>query len=309
MDAIRIGTRGSKLALTQTKWVAARLQALHPGLTVDIEIIRTTGDRIQDRPLEAIGVKGAFTKELDIAQLEGAVDVVVHSLKDLPTTTPDGLVIAAIPERADARDGFFSRTGDALAQMSKGARIGTSSLRRRAQLLAMRPDIEPVDIRGNIDTRLEKMRGSGQVDGIVLALAGVGRLGMEYQITEALSISEWLPAPGQGALAVTARSDDEAVRKLLSALDDPATRVAVSAERAVLARVEGGCHVPLGAYATVDGDKLALDALIAAPNGELLIRTDIKTDTANAVEAGTKLAEILLEQGGAAILAALEHKN
>jgi len=306
MQTIRIGSRGSKLALTQTNWVADRLRAAHPGLHIEIDVIKTTGDVIQDRPLELIGVRGAFTKELDVALLDASIDLVVNSLKDLPTTMTEGIALAAIPERADARDGFFSRTGAALMDLPAGARIGTSSLRRRAQLLALRPDLKAVDIRGNVDTRLQKMR-DGAVDGILLALAGVGRLGMEYEVTEALDCSRWLPAPGQGALGITTRTDDQAVRNLVSAIEDAPTRIAVAAERAVLAQVEGGCHVPLGAHAVVDGDQVALDALIAALDGHKIVRDQVIANIANAADAGTELANRLLAQGGAAILAALGH--
>lgn len=294
------------MALTQTNWVADRLRAAHPGLHIEIDVIKTTGDVIQDRPLELIGVRGAFTKELDVALLDASIDLVVNSLKDLPTTMTEGIALAAIPERADARDGFFSRTGAALMDLPAGARIGTSSLRRRAQLLALRPDLKAVDIRGNVDTRLQKMR-DGAVDGILLALAGVGRLGMEYEVTEALDCSRWLPAPGQGALGITTRTDDQAVRNLVSAIEDAPTRIAVAAERAVLAQVEGGCHVPLGAHAVVDGDQVALDALIAALDGHKIVRDQVIANIANAADAGTELANRLLAQGGAAILAALGH--
>jgi len=301
--SIRIGTRGSKLALWQANWVAARLRERCPGLEIAVEVVKTTGDVVQDRPLAEIGVKGSFTKELDRAQLAGRVDVVVHSLKDMPTDPVDGLVLAAVPERADARDVFIGKTAGRMADVPQGARIGTGSLRRRAQLRAMRPALRAEDIRGNIDTRLRKLRESNALDGILLAAAGVQRLELAVQTTELLELADWLPAPGQGALGVVVREDDEATHRAAVTLDHAETRAAVTAERALLARLEGGCHVPVGAHAEVRDGRLALAALVAHPDGAPLIRAQGECTIEDAETAGKSLAEQLLAQGGDQILA------
>jgi hydroxymethylbilane synthase len=305
---LRIGTRGSRLALQQTQWVVSRLRDIEPSLQIETEIIRTVGDRVQDRPLDQLSVQGVFTKELDHALLDGGVDLVVHSLKDLPTVLTEGISIAAIPEREDARDAFIGRNGLLLADLPKGASVGTSSLRRRAQLLAIRSDLRPTEIRGNIDTRLRKLEVSGQNSAIILAAAGLRRLELHNVITEYLDFDRWLPAAGQGALAIACRPDDAAVRRAASALDNPEVRAAVTAERALLAKVEGGCHVPVGAYGRIVRGALVLDGLIAALDGCQVVRRQVKGEPADAWQLGEQLAERLLAEGGADILASLEDR-
>ena len=306
---IRIGTRGSKLALWQAHWVAERLRAAHADISVSIEIIKTVGDRVQDRPVEQIGVEGAFTRELDQALIDGRVEVAVHSLKDLPTTPADGIELAAIPEREDPRDVFIGKAARCIGDLPQGAVVGISSLRRRAQLLALRPDVKTAELRGNVDTRLRKLRDSSTLGGIMLALAGVRRLGLENAVTEVLELDRWLPAPGQGALAVTVRIDDADAQRLVSELDDAGTRAAVTAERALLARLEGGCHVPVGAYARLDDGILVLDGLIAALDGSRVVRSSVRGTPARGRHLGEELAEVLLSEGGAELLATFEARR
>jgi hydroxymethylbilane synthase len=309
MDKVlRIGTRGSRLALQQTQWVISRLCEADPGLQIETEIIRTVGDRVQDRPLDQLSVQGAFTKELDHALLDRVVDLVVHSLKDLPTVPTEGIAIAAIPEREDARDAFIGKGGLRLAELPKGASVGTGSLRRRAQLLAIRPDLRPTEIRGNIDTRLRKLELSGRNSAIILAAAGLRRLDLQDAITEYLDFDQWLPAPGQGALAIACRPDDTRTRRVASALDNAEARAAVTAERALLAKVEGGCHVPVGAYGRIVRGALVLDGLVAAIDGTQVVRRQIKGEPADAWQLGEQLANRLLAEGGADILASLEDR-
>jgi hydroxymethylbilane synthase len=295
-----IGTRGSKLALWQTNWVAGRLAERFPGLKVEIEVIKTTGDRIQDVPLSQIGDKGLFTKELDRALLDGRADLAVHSLKDVPTTLTEGIVVAAIPEREDPRDAFIGKDGLTFRGLPEGGRVATGSLRRRAQLAALRPDILIEDLRGNIDTRLRTLRESKTLHGIILALAGVRRLSLTDAVTEILGPPDWLPAPGQGAIAIATR--DDAVREFAAALDHPETHCAVVAERAVLARLEGGCHVPMGAFARIEQDQLLLDAFVADLNGLRVVRDRRHGDLAEAERIGTESGSHLIEHGGAEIL-------
>jgi hydroxymethylbilane synthase len=305
LEQIRIGTRGSSLALYQTNWVAGRLRELNPGLHCEVEVIKTVGDQVQDRPLDQLGVQGAFTKELDVALLSGRVDLVVHSLKDQPTKTADGLQITAIPERADHRDVYIDKDGLRLSERGDGARIGTSSIRRRAQLTAINERLRGVPIRGNVDTRLRKLR-EGQFDGIILAAAGLTRLGLESEVTEYLDTERWLPAPGQGALAVMTRADDEPVREVVAKLEHFESRAAVTAERALLERVEGGCHVPVGAYARIEDGRLHLEGLIASPCENCVIRSAIAGAPEEAAELGMRLADTLLLAGGKDILEHLE---
>ncbi|MCX5769760.1 MAG: hydroxymethylbilane synthase [Candidatus Hydrogenedentes bacterium] len=303
---IRIGTRGSRLALQQTQWVVERLRKVKPGLQIETEIIRTVGDRVQDKPLDQLSVQGVFTKELDHALLDGVVDLVVHSLKDLPTVSTEGIAIAAIPEREDARDAFIGKRGVRLAELPKGASVGTSSLRRRAQLLAIRSDLRPTEIRGNIDTRLRKLELSDQNSAIILAAAGLRRIELQNVITEYLDFDQWLPAAGQGALAIACRPDDTAAKRVAAALDNPEVRAAVTAERALLAKVEGGCHVPVGAYGRIVRGALVLDGLVAAIDGSQVVRRQIKGEPADAWQIGEQLGERLLAEGGADILESLE---
>ena len=304
---LRIGTRGSQLALTQTRMMAAQLEAIWPELHTELVPIRTTGDQVQDRPLHQIGVRGLFTRELDAALREKRVDLAVHSLKDIPVVPPDDIVVAAVPEREDPRDAFFGKNGLRLKDLPHGMQIGTSSLRRRAQLMARRPDVIPVDLRGNIDTRLRKVRETEGLGGIILALAGVRRLGKGLidEVTEVFDIPDWLPAPGQGALAITVHADDAETQALVARLDHAPTRYAVIAERALMARLEGGCHVPVGALAQVTEDTLHLEGLIADPSGSPLLRNQVTGSVEKAADLGEKLAQWLLEAGGDDVLEAL----
>jgi hydroxymethylbilane synthase len=296
---LTIGSRGSQLALWQARWVAARLNEL--GHECRIEVIRTTGDKITDVPLAKVGTKGLFTKEIEEALLAGAADLAVHSLKDLPTELPPGLKLAAIPEREDPRDAVVGRR---LTQLHQGARVGTSSLRRSAQLLALRPDLIVEPLRGNLDTRLRKV-SEGQYDAIVLAAAGLKRLGWADRIAEILEPETMCPAVGQGALAIETRDGDGAVRAATAALDHPPTSIAVTAERAVLAGLGGGCQVPLGAYAMVSGDRIHLRAAITSADGTILIRRETEGPAAEPERLGAELVRELLDAGGQEILEAI----
>lgn len=296
-----IGTRGSKLALWQAGWVHARLLELEPGLSVSLKQIKTTGDKILDTPLATIGGKGLFVKEIEDALLRGEIDLAVHSMKDVPTRLPEGLEILSVPEREDPRDALISRGGATLNQLAAGARIGTSSLRRQAQLLSVRPDLSIQMLRGNLDTRLRKLE-AGEYDGVILAAAGLCRLGWADRVTEYLSPDVCLPAIGQGALALEGRADDTFVRELAGRMEHRPTRIAVTAERALLERLEGGCQVPIAAYATIQQDALSMSALVAGVNGRRLVRDSIQGPAAEAHTLGIRLAERLLERGGGEIL-------
>ena len=296
-----VGTRGSPLALWQAKWVQQQLREIAPQLSVEVQRIKTSGDKILDVPLAKIGGKGLFVKEIEEALLRGEIDLAVHSMKDVPTALPDGLGILCIPPRENPQDVLVSRQGQTLEQLPTGARIGTSSLRRQAQLLRRRPDFHISMLRGNLDTRLRKVR-EGEFDAIVLAAAGLRRMGWVDQVTEYLAPEVSLPAIGQGALAIEGRTSDSFVRDLLQPLDDPPTRTAVTAERALLDRLEGGCQVPIGAHATITGDRLALDALIASVDGRRVVRDRIEGPVSDARDLGLQLAERLLSQGGDEIL-------
>jgi hydroxymethylbilane synthase len=296
-----IGTRGSKLALWQAEWVHARLRQLEPGLSVSLKQIKTTGDKMLDTPLAAIGGKGLFVKEIEDALLRGEIDLAVHSMKDVPTRLPEGLEILSIPEREDPRDALISRGGATLDRLAAGARIGTSSLRRQAQLLNVRPDLSIHMLRGNLDTRLRKLE-AGEYDGIILAAAGLCRLGWSDRVTEYLSSDVCLPAIGQGALALEGRADDAFVRELAGRMEHRPTRIAVTAERALLERLEGGCQVPIAAYATIENDMLSMSALVAGVTGRRLVRDSIQGPATEAHTLGIRLAERLLERGGGEIL-------
>lgn len=295
---IRIGTRGSLLALWQAEHVKARLEAA--GHVVALEVITTTGDKLLDRRLELVGGKGAFLKEIEEALLARAVDLAVHSLKDVPTALPEGLRLCAFLERADPRDALLSRDGRGLHALPPGARVGTTSLRRQAQLRALRPDLEILDLRGNVDTRVRKLR-EGRFDAILLAMAGLIRLGRAHEITEALEADTLLPAPGQGAIALECRSDDAAVASAVASLHHAPTAAAVGAERAFLARLGGGCNVPLGAFAEPEADGgLRLRALVARVDGSAVVRGErLGSDP---LGLGRGLAEELLERGAGELL-------
>lgn len=299
---ITIGTRASKLALWQASYVAEAIKKEHPSYCVELRELTTKGDRILDAPLAKIGGKGLFTKELEQAMLDGAVDLAVHSLKDMPTEVPDGLVIGAITTRLDPGDAFVSAHYAAVEDLPVGARVGTSSLRRRAQLLAVRPDLTICDLRGNVNTRLAKL-DAGEFDAIVLAAAGLKRLGFERRIRSILPRSVMLPAVGQGALAIECRAGDAAILSAIEFLRDAGMTTAAQAERAFLRRVEGGCQIPVGVYAEVDADgQISIDAMIASVDGQRICRSDAHGAGEQAEVLGTALAEELLDAGGREIL-------
>lgn len=293
MTSLRLGTRGSQLALAQARLVAGRLEAAAPGLRVDLVTIATAGDRDQSTPLAEGERPGWFTTAIQEALQRGEVDLAVHSLKDLPTRRPEGLVIAAVPLREDPRDALVSRAGQPLRSLPPGAVVGTGSPRREAQLREIRPDLQVRPIRGNVETRLRKVR-DGEYDAAVVALAGLRRLGLDAEAAEVFGFEEMLPAPGQGALAVECRAADEAVRQLLARIDDPQVRLAVTAERAFLAAIEGGCSYPAAAYAEHFGSTLKLHALIA-PGGRI-IRSKMGGPAETAAGLGRQLAAELLER-------------
>lgn len=297
-----IGTRSSKLALWQANHIKAELQQHYPGLDVKLEIITTTGDKILDVPLAKIGGKGLFTKELENEMLAGNIDLAVHSLKDMPTQLPEGLVLAAVGKREDPRDALVSNSYKSFADLPQGAKVGTSSLRRKAQLLNARPDLAIYDLRGNVDTRLKKLVDEN-LDAIVLAVAGLKRLGYEDRITEILSQDVCLPAVGQGALAIEARAGDEEVLSLLSSVHDDDSFIQAVAERAFLHEVEGGCQVPVGVYAVCAESTLKVRAVIASVDGLQVIRQDITGKKSEAEALGIALAQKMLADGGKELMA------
>jgi hydroxymethylbilane synthase len=300
---LTLASRGSTLALWQAHHVKDRLRSLHDDIDVDIEVLHTTGDLITDVPLAMIGDKGLFTKEVDGAVLDGRVHFAVHSFKDVPTRLPDGLALAAVMEREDPRDAFLPAPGSpaSLAQLPAGARVGTSSLRRRSILLSTRRDLVVEDLRGNLDTRLRRLEERAY-DAIILALAGIRRFGRESAVGETLDPPVWLPAAGQGALAIVCRDDDAPTLDLLRPLDHAPTRAATTAERAFLARLEGGCQIPIGALGTIDGDTLRLRGLVASLDGATVIRGEHSGPAADAVEVGRALAGTLIDDGARAVL-------
>ena len=298
---IIIGTRGSKLALWQADYVEQRLREEYPGLQVTQKRISTKGDRILDVPLAKIGGKGLFTKELEEEMLSGSIDLAVHSLKDMPAKVPDGLMIAAVTKRLDPGDALVSNRFSSFSELPQGARVGTSSLRRRAQRLCARPDLTMIDLRGNVNTRLRKL-DEGEYDAIVLAVAGLKRLGFADRIREVLPQTMVLPAVGQGALAIETRADDKETRDMLAFLRDDETICCAEAERSFLARVEGGCQVPVGVYATAEGDDLKVEAVIASLDGRRSYRGTVNGAKTDAAKLGKGLAEKLLNEGGAKIL-------
>ena len=307
-EKITIGTRGSQLALWQTNWVKTRLEKSHPGLVVEIKIISTKGDRVLDVSLPKLGEqgKGLFTKELEEAIFEGRVQLAVHSLKDLPTDLPEGLHIGAICEREDVRDALVARRPiTTFAELPRRARVGTSSLRRQAQLRRARPDLALEPIRGNVDTRLRKL-DEGEFDAIVLAAAGLHRLGHADRITEHLSEDLCLPAVGQGAMAIETRADDRATNEIIKALDHESTRLACIAERAFLKGLGGGCLVPIAAHATVEDGGMTIKGLVASADGDESIVSQVRGSATDAELLGRKLAEELVARGAGTILASLE---
>jgi hydroxymethylbilane synthase len=302
MSLLRLGTRGSALALAQAHWVQAAIAALEPGVEVELVVIKTSGDRIQDRSLAEIGGKGLFIKEIEEAMLRREIDLAVHSMKDLPADLAPGLEIAAVPEREDPGDVLVARAPTRLAELAPGARIGTSSLRRQALVRAARPEVEIVALRGNVDTRLRRL-GEGHIDAIVLAAAGLRRLGVEPPGLMRLDPARFVPAIGQGALAIETRAGECA--EVVARLDHPASHTAVLAERAFMRGVGGSCTTPIAAHARLEGLRLSLDAIILSPDGRREVRGSRQGASAEGVRLGAELAGDLMERGGAEILRAL----
>jgi hydroxymethylbilane synthase len=302
---IRIGTRGSELALWQTYHVKKLLETRFHGISIDVEKIKTTGDKILDAPLAKIGDKGLFTKELEIALMDNRVDIAVHSFKDVPTLVPEGLIIAAVLEREDVRDVFIANPKKAQCTFNglpQNATVATGSLRRKCQLLNARPDLNIVEIRGNLNTRIEKL-DSSEWDGMILAKAGVTRLGWAQRITDILPFELMLPAVGQGALAIECRVGDQRIQEMLRPLHHDVTARAVTAERALLSYLEGGCQIPVGAYGQIIGNELQLDAVIGSLDGKQIVRGKKNGPVVQAEQLGIDLAKELLSRGGKEILA------
>jgi hydroxymethylbilane synthase len=298
---VRIATRKSALALWQAEHVATLLRDAHAGLRVELLPMTTQGDRILDRSLAAIGGKGLFIKELEVALAERRADIAVHSMKDVPAEMPQGFVIGALLERADARDALLCRSGSTIAELPAGARLGTSSLRRTAQILAARPDLRIEPLRGNVDTRLRRLE-NGELDAIVLACAGLDRLGLESRISARLDPAAMLPAVGQGAIGIECRDDDAHTRMLLGALDDGATRTALAAERSFAHALGGSCQSPIAALAQIEGGRLTLTGLVAEPDGSRLLREATSGTCTRAEQLGAELAQRLLESGARELL-------
>lgn len=301
---LRIATRESPLALWQAEHVAALLRRAHPGLQVELVGMTTQGDRVLDSPLAKIGGKGLFVKELEQSMLEGRTDIAVHSMKDVPVELPSGLHLPVVLEREVPWDAFVSPRHAAFEDLPAGAVLGTSSLRRQAQLQALRPDLRIATLRGNVGTRLRRL-DEGEYDAIILACAGLVRLGLGERIRQRLGADVCLPAIGQGAIGIECRSDDARTGALIAALDHPDTHVCVAAERALNTRLEGGCQVPIAAHATLTGDRVHLAALVGRPDGRELIRVEDSADRADAEALGTRLAEDLLARGADVILKAV----
>ncbi|WP_233080725.1 hydroxymethylbilane synthase [Rheinheimera soli] len=304
MNLVRIATRKSALALWQANFVKAELEAAHPGLQVELVPMSTQGDKILDTPLAKIGGKGLFVKELETAMLEGRADIAVHSMKDVPVDFPEGLMLHTICQREDPRDAFVSNTYQQLADLPQGAVVGTSSLRRQCQIKAIRPDLKIKDLRGNVNTRLAKL-DAGEFDAIILASAGLIRLGFEERIASFLDVGTSLPANGQGAVGIECRSDDLVVQQLLAPLEHQETRICVLAERAMNRKLQGGCQVPIGAFAVLQQNELWLRGLVGQLDGSEILRSEIKGDATKAEQLGTQLAEQLLALGADRILDAV----
>ncbi|MGP0172874.1 hydroxymethylbilane synthase [Pseudomonas sp. NCHU5208] len=301
---IRIATRKSALALWQAEYVKARLEQAHPGLKVSLVPMVSRGDKLLDAPLAKIGGKGLFVKELETALLENEADIAVHSMKDVPMDFPEGLGLYCICEREDPRDAFVSNTHDSLDALPAGSVVGTSSLRRQAQLLARRPDLQIRFLRGNVNTRLAKL-DAGEYDAIILAAAGLIRLGFEERIRSSISAEDSLPAGGQGAVGIECRSADSDVQALLAPLHHRETALRVTAERALNKRLNGGCQVPIACYALLEDDQLWLRGLVGQPDGGLLLRAEERAASGDAEALGVRVAEALLAQGAEDILKAV----
>jgi hydroxymethylbilane synthase len=300
MKHLRIGTRGSLLAKWQAESVRKQLFAL-AGVEAEIVIIKTSGDKMQQAPLSQIGGKGIFIKELEDALLDESIDLAVHSVKDIPTDVPRGLSFPAVCRRDDIRDCLISPTGSTLETLRQGARVGTSSLRRRAQLLRLRPDLDIRELRGNVDTRLRKV-GDGEYDAIVLAKAGLDRLGSSQRISETFAPEVFMPAVGQGAIAVETRLNDNETGDFLSKLDDPETRAAIITERALLGALQGGCQVPIGAWARVERGEMVLEACVTSVDGQQHVKQRLTGPPDQGVQLGEQMARLLMETGAQTIL-------
>jgi hydroxymethylbilane synthase len=305
--SIRIGTRGSKLALWQAEWVKKALLEKHPDLNVELLVIKTKGDKILDVPLAKVGGKGLFVKEIEEALMGNRIDLAVHSMKDMPAEIPNGLVIGAVPLREAPQDVFISRSGQNFFDLPKGALIGTSSLRRAAQLRHSRPDITISDLRGNLDTRLKKL-DQKYYDAIVLAVAGMKRLGFEARISQILDMDIMLPAVGQGALCIEIRANDSEIESIVGTLDHRQTHIAITAERAFLHRLEGGCQVPIAAHAIVTFGQVSITGVVAKLDGSVLIKATHTGKIEDAAKVGIGLAQKLLDQGAGPILEELKNK-
>ncbi len=298
---LRIGTRGSKLALTQSEWVKGKIEAQHPDVKVELVRVRTTGDKILDAPLSKIGGKGLFVKEIEEALVNERIDLAVHSMKDVPAALPEGLILTTFPEREDPRDAFVSTKYDRLEQLPQGARVGTGSLRRSAQLLHIRPDLELVPVRGNVDTRLRKLEG-GEYEAIILAASGLRRLGLKDRISQALGVEQIIPAIGQGALGLEVRRDDEETIGRIAFLNHRETQITVKAERAFLTELGGGCQVPLAAFCRTENGQLCLEGMVAELDGSKVLRDQMRGEESEAEEMGIALARRLLAAGADEIL-------
>jgi len=299
--SLKIGTRASRLALAQAAWVKDKIEACHPDLKVELVKIKTTGDRILNSPLSKIGGKGLFVKEIEEALIKGSIDLAVHSMKDVPAELPEDLCLSCFPKRETPQDAFISVKSKAMDKLPLGARIGTSSLRRSAQVLAFRPDLNIVPLRGNVDTRLKKLE-SGEADAIILASAGLLRLGLADRITDYVPTEHMLPAVGQGALGLEIRKTDKRTAELLAFINHKDTELSVRAERAVLRELGGGCQVPIAAYAQIRGEDINLDALVASVDGRRIIKDKIVGKTEDPEGAGVRLARRLLDSGAKQIL-------
>jgi hydroxymethylbilane synthase len=298
---LKIGTRASKLAVTQSEWVRGRILAQHPNIRVELVRIKTKGDRIVDSPLSRIGGKGLFVKEIEDALLTGKVDLAVHSMKDVPGELPEGLSVAVFPEREESGDAFVSSRYKKMEELPKGASVGTGSLRRSAQLLSLRPDLKIIPIRGNVDTRLKKL-DSGGFDAIILAAAGLNRLGLGSRIRSVLTPEEIIPAVGQGALGLEIREDDDHLLEIIDFLNHKPTYLTVKAERAFLKRLEGGCQVPIAGHGQLDNEKIRLKGMVAELDGSRIIKDEVNGDMEKPDDIGIHLAERLIASGGNEIL-------
>lgn len=302
-----IGTRGSKLALWQSEYISGLVAEL-TGLPVELKIIKTTGDKILDVPLAKVGGKGLFTKELEVALMAGEVDLCVHSMKDVPTELPTGCILAGMPQRVDPRDVLVSFEGHDLVTLPLGGKVGTSSLRRIAQVRALRPDVEIVDVRGNLDTRMRKAE-SGEVDLVILAAAGIKRLGWGERISSFIPTEQMVSAVGQGAIGIEIREEDSFMAEVCARLSDAETLACVTAERVVMNRLDGGCQVPIGAYARIEGDQMIMDAMVGSVDGTTILRTHEAGSADDPVALGMRAVASLRDAGAVEILAAIRDAN